>query len=104
MIAITLITLFTLFPYTTLFRSMFNVTMARCHLFQPGQLCYGKQCANTTVFQLGYGILLHITICFSLWSFHFQPHPDRDRKSTRLNSSHTVISYAVFCLKKNISI
>src|SRR5438034_6927929 len=27
-------------------------------------------------------------------------HRDRDRKSTRLNSSHTVISYAVFCLKK----
>src|SRR5438034_1646299 len=27
-------------------------------------------------------------------------HPIRDRKSTRLNSSHTVISYAVFCLKK----
>src|SRR5947207_10654535 len=26
--------------------------------------------------------------------------PDQDRKSTRLNSSHTVISYAVFCLKK----
>src|SRR5438034_4522281 len=29
-----------------------------------------------------------------------QPPPPRDRKSTRLNSSHTVISYAVFCLKK----
>src|SRR5256885_3926976 len=29
---------------------------------------------------------------------------DRDRKSTRLNSSHLVISYAVFCLKKKISI
>src|SRR5438034_7644373 len=28
------------------------------------------------------------------------PHAGRDRKSTRLNSSHTVISYAVFCLKK----
>src|SRR5438034_4685393 len=27
-------------------------------------------------------------------------HPHSDRKSTRLNSSHTVISYAVFCLKK----
>src|SRR5438132_9875687 len=27
-------------------------------------------------------------------------HPELDRKSTRLNSSHTVISYAVFCLKK----
>src|SRR5260221_6348782 len=29
------------------------------------------------------------------------PHEGQDRKSTRLNSSHTVISYAVFCLKKN---
>src|SRR5438034_3966421 len=29
---------------------------------------------------------------------------DRDRKSTRLNSSHTVISYAVFCLKKKKNI
>src|SRR2546426_7335321 len=29
-----------------------------------------------------------------------RPHIDRDRKSTRLNSSHLVISYAVFCLKK----
>src|SRR2546426_8762622 len=29
-----------------------------------------------------------------------QRHPDEDRKSTRLNSSHLVISYAVFCLKK----
>src|SRR5438132_3334568 len=28
------------------------------------------------------------------------PRPPSDRKSTRLNSSHTVISYAVFCLKK----
>src|SRR5260221_7772477 len=30
----------------------------------------------------------------------WRPEPRRDRKSTRLNSSHTVISYAVFCLKK----
>src|SRR3712207_8187855 len=29
-----------------------------------------------------------------------QEHPERDRKSTRLNSSHANISYAVFCLKK----
>src|SRR6202035_4251842 len=29
-----------------------------------------------------------------------RPHSGRDRKSTRLNSSHLVISYAVFCLKK----
>src|SRR5215211_6352623 len=33
---------------------------------------------------------------------HGQPRRHRDRKSTRLNSSHTVISYAVFCLKKKI--
>src|ERR1022692_1416772 len=31
---------------------------------------------------------------------HARPQADRDRKSTRLNSSHLVISYAVFCLKK----
>src|SRR5436190_11688320 len=31
------------------------------------------------------------------------PQRERDRKSTRLNSSHTVISYAVFCLKKTIT-
>src|SRR5436190_7532710 len=30
----------------------------------------------------------------------WSPEGERDRKSTRLNSSHTVISYAVFCLKK----
>src|SRR5258708_26371686 len=30
----------------------------------------------------------------------FKPVPRRDRKSTRLNSSHQIISYAVFCLKK----
>src|SRR5437868_10288672 len=31
-------------------------------------------------------------------------HRDRDRKSTRLNSSHVSISYAVFCLKKKITV
>src|SRR5256885_12011765 len=31
---------------------------------------------------------------------HLNAHDERDRKSTRLNSSHLVISYAVFCLKK----
>src|SRR5256885_7625804 len=36
----------------------------------------------------------------ALRSCHTANHPDRDRKSTRLNSSHLVISYAVFCLKK----
>src|SRR2546430_9502217 len=32
------------------------------------------------------------------------PAPSKDRKSTRLNSSHSQISYAVFCLKKNVEV
>src|SRR5438034_6181629 len=42
--------------------------------------------------------------CYALWAFRLFGHDKvkilKDRKSTRLNSSHTVISYAVFCLKK----
>src|SRR2546426_6321659 len=34
------------------------------------------------------------------WATHGRPTEEKDRKSTRLNSSHLVISYAVFCLKK----
>src|SRR5438034_9004888 len=46
-----------------------------------------------------------ITQEFGVWLgevslFGSRTHPVLDRKSTRLNSSHTVISYAVFCLKK----
>src|SRR5256885_12496032 len=63
----------TLFPYTTLFRSSFG--------------CHGCQGANGTGFWLGAGEVASGV-------------PKEDRKSTRLNSSHLVISYAVFCLKK----
>src|SRR5438034_8451497 len=63
----------TLFPYTTLFRSL----IAECR--DP--------------YATPAGILRQ--------SGRRGPHRrSRDRKSTRLNSSHTVISYAVFCLKK----
>src|SRR5260221_2669994 len=58
----------TLFPYTTLFRSLHD-------LAQLGQLVQGG--AFEVAFQRAH----------------------EDRKSTRLNSSHTVISYAVFCLR-----
>src|SRR5256885_12366676 len=61
----------TLFPYTTLFRSRFFET--------PGK----KLCVVN-------GVLAR----FTMLGF------PGDRKSTRLNSSHLVISYAVFCLKK----
>src|SRR5438034_3854501 len=77
----------TLFPYTTLFRSGLGVqgramNQQRSLARMPG----------------GLGVYSR--------AGYLQPHLDAecrfglDRKSTRLNSSHTVISYAVFCLKK----
>src|SRR5438034_8564593 len=70
----------TLFPYTTLFRSLIT-RLARQHPEQKIIVLSDCQCLCTTMFRID---LKH----------------RRDRKSTRLNSSHTVISYAVFCLKK----
>src|SRR3712207_7830700 len=69
----------TLFPYTTLFRS--GQALERLSLVQPaGQRVAGRQQEGQV---LPGGLL-----------------PGVDRKSTRLNSSHANISYAVFCLKK----
>src|SRR5205807_8634828 len=39
-----------------------------------------------------------------LWEIHYDPYDVTDRKSTRLNSSHLVISYAVLCSKKKTSV
>src|SRR5260364_375517 len=60
----------TLFPYTTLFRSA-------CNAHREGRCDSQRQ---------------------GRWGH--TPPPSQDRKSTRLNSSHQIISYAVFCLKK----
>src|SRR5260221_7840408 len=69
----------TLFPYTTLFRS--------------------PTIAVTTASLTGAALLSVSFLTFL--GIGVQPRKVRkDRKSTRLNSSHTVISYAVFCLKK----
>src|SRR3712207_7436794 len=80
----------TLFPYTTLFRSPVEVLQTR--EMNPPHLRIGsfvqQPCGNTTSAPLP----------SRLW----QPSPRLDRKSTRLNSSHANISYAVFCLKKKI--
>src|SRR5207248_4621608 len=67
---------FTLFPYTTLFRSTFTNDLT------------GGTNFGTNMSQTGRGT----NRVFS--TNHL------DRKSTRLNSSHRTISYAVFCLKK----
>src|SRR2546430_12816004 len=69
----------TLFPYTTLFRSP-----PRCSWSDSSRLlrerAWPPECWRTTPCRT--------------------PSTRRDRKSTRLNSSHSQISYAVFCLKK----
>src|SRR5947207_10091893 len=69
----------TLFPYTTLFRSNHSRGSNQLHLRRPVPACRGSAAK-------GLPLLLLL--------------PLLDRKSTRLNSSHTVTSYAVFCLKK----
>src|SRR3712207_7228637 len=76
----------TLFPYTTLFRS----SMA-----YPFQL--GFQDATSPIIEELLHFHDHTLIIVFLIS-------SQDRKSTRLNSSHANISYAVFCLKKNTHI
>src|SRR5256884_4401460 len=83
----------TLFPYTTLFRSVLEPKPAhvrqqlegvrrahRRHHVRESQAAF--QVVKTTI------------------PFHEIGRPEIDRKSTRLNSSHGYISYAVFCLKK----
>src|SRR5438034_7976606 len=83
----------TLFPYTTLFRSKAKTvakTVAKA-VTAPASVCL----------EAPYFHLLRVAERgdFAAWSA-LRTGLDRDRKSTRLNSSHTVISYAVFCLKK----
>src|SRR5438034_7622832 len=82
----------TLFPYTTLFRSL--IVRGPIVILHPQCLC-------------GPAVAVRSQSAFwtSLAGVALVPWPFtggtcRDRKSTRLNSSHTVISYAVFCLKK----
>src|SRR5256885_7071789 len=90
----------TLFPYTTLFRSPSRWT-ADC---EPTSLCIAPVVSSTSSIG-GFSPRLYSLGLF-FWFRRSQPvqdaalQHDSDRKSTRLNSSHLVISYAVFCLKK----
>src|SRR5207248_9793287 len=85
----------TLFPYTTLFRSA-EVTPRERRMY----LAYGLVAALPSLGLLAVasvktlGFLMASGQPFALAAFM------GDRKSTRLNSSHRTISYAVFCLKK----
>src|SRR2546430_13517616 len=71
----------TLFPYTTLFRSPFPPSAKQHRPVDPA-------------INLRASLIFNRNSSFRL----------RDRKSTRLNSSHSQISYAVFCLKKKKTI
>src|SRR5207248_10297492 len=89
-----------LFPYTTLFRSLLAtltgflvfylyvfITYVRASASRPGAT------VAPTPLQLAIGFVTNFLDTLGIGSC-------RDRKSTRLNSSHRTISYAVFCLKK----
>src|SRR3712207_8558100 len=81
----------TLFPYTTLFRSQ----------LQPlGQL--GVEVGRSVEAAAGQerGLQIVVEPLDAALGLRVSRLADQDRKSTRLNSSHANISYAVFCLKK----
>src|SRR5260221_2823604 len=77
----------TLFPYTTLFRSL--KALGRIH--DDGEARRAIEIAQNCFENINLDLM---------YALPRQTPEEADRKSTRLNSSHTVISYAVFCLKK----
>src|SRR5207248_8834158 len=74
----------TLFPYTTLFRSDKSILPSCFHCSRLSSCIFHPGCSSTRLTVAGIE----------------SPPLSQDRKSTRLNSSHRTISYAVFCLKK----
>src|SRR3712207_8229182 len=89
----------TLFPYTTLFRSD-DVLLLALPLFHTHGLMVG---AHGTFFS-GASAELHRKFdAAAVYDALLEGRVTIDRKSTRLNSSHANISYAVFCLKKKTS-
>src|SRR5256885_11665864 len=94
----------TLFPYTTLFRSSPPAAcpshpMQRGHVMKHHESC-GLRLGFAIVSGRFYALaFLDIAYPITIVSNHVTLR-SADRKSTRLNSSHLVISYAVFCLKK----
>src|SRR5438034_2579281 len=83
-----------LFPYTTLFRSPIGREGSKLTKATIGRL----KAAGIKEIEVNPEDLVGHTVLVDLDGVAHQVFGDR--KSTRLNSSHTVISYAVFCLKK----
>src|SRR5437588_8437608 len=85
----------TLFPYTTLFRSM-QEALTLVQTMDPIGVA-ARDLRECLLLQLQHHLQLHQHAKGDAANGSGEV---LDRKSTRLNSSHTVISYAVFCLKK----
>src|SRR3712207_8394850 len=81
----------TLFPYTTLFRSLLDAPNTGFVVATPVGLLAASAFAAASSLEVGRDTSRTLVRHARL----------QDRKSTRLNSSHANISYAVFCLKKN---
>src|SRR5258708_10070206 len=83
----------TLFPYTTLFRSKLSMMVG-----------FGGTIALDLHHIQNDGVMDDAIYCrHRRPSLRHSGYDGGDRKSTRLNSSHQIISYAVFCLKKKIT-
>src|SRR5256885_12096111 len=82
----------TLFPYTTLFRSypapLAIIDVVECGVSKGADAGYAEESKRFSELAMSKEAASFISLFYT------------DRKSTRLNSSHLVISYAVFCLKK----
>src|SRR3712207_8782985 len=85
----------TLFPYTTLFRSLHWITVAPTEVLAA--VHPDSPLARRRSLRRGEPLRDSAVVLFER---DYSP----DRKSTRLNSSHANISYAVFCLKKKTTI
>src|SRR5256885_2839953 len=93
----------TLFPYTTLFRSLLECRELAAEVDRPESAGYlAAACFDHNRVQ-HVRVLLHPVERYSHGAVGVTLYGMEDRKSTRLNSSHLVISYAVFCLKKKKS-
>src|SRR5688572_32276036 len=91
----------TLFPYTTLFRSEEAVgSRRRLRVQDHDEAAGGGRDLGLLEAQSGGNGLGAVFGAENPRECGFELLPARDRKSTRLNSSHSQISYAVFCLKK----
>src|SRR5690554_7743277 len=84
-----------LFPYTTLFRSIQIQRLGQIYGFAPESRTEGGVNIQRIITEFGeLGVVMNRHVASALGAGL------GDRKSTRLNSSHVRISYAVFCLKK----